>query len=135
MPPCQVLQLEHAEDQRDGRNSQHEHNKHVFFCRPGDITVHRMWTWPGLKCRETGECVASELCFTLNNSRFSMFTLQTYRGLRKIPYRKYWRLRNTTCMRGINHFSLQRSHCVLPPLAESYACMAFPGLPDSLKSK
>lgn len=97
VPPRQVLQLQHAEDQRNGGNGQHEHNKDIFLCWPGDITVHRMGARPGLKHREVGESVRTELCFTLDNEELSVFTLQTYRGLRKIPYIKYWRVRNTTC--------------------------------------
>lgn len=96
VPPRQVLQLQHAEDQRNGGNGQHEHNKDIFLCWPGDITVHRMGARPGLKHREVGVGVRTELCFTLDNEELSVFTLQTYRGLRKIPYIKYWRVRNTT---------------------------------------
>lgn len=53
-----MLQLEHAEGQRDGGDSQHEHNKDIFLCWPGDITVHRMGTWPGLEHRDAGESVS-----------------------------------------------------------------------------
>lgn len=62
VPPCQVLQLEHAEDQGDGGHGQHEHNEHVFLRRPGDVAVHGMRTRPCLKHREAGDQAAIGLC-------------------------------------------------------------------------
>lgn len=47
--PCQVMQFEHTEDQRDSRHSHHEHYEDIFLCWPGDVTVHWMWTRPGLR--------------------------------------------------------------------------------------
>lgn len=51
--PGQVIQLEHAEDQRDGRHDQHEHDEDVLLCGSGDVTVDSMRTRPGLSERHT----------------------------------------------------------------------------------
>ena len=48
--PGQVMQLQHAEGQGDGRDRQHEHDEHVLLCRSGHVTVHRVRT--GLRLRE-----------------------------------------------------------------------------------
>lgn len=49
--PCQVMQFKHAEEQRDGGHSQHEHDKDIFLRGSGDVTVDWMWTGPRLKER------------------------------------------------------------------------------------
>ncbi len=85
--PRQVLQFEHTEDQRDGGHDQHEDNEDVFLCWSGDVTVHWMWTRPSLTEGERESMTAglNIVFYMCKLNKISGFTLQTYRGWRKIP--------------------------------------------------